>query len=420
MRIPSHLPEALTVTLWDFSWYTRTCPGEPFHDLDRAFTEAVERGYNTVRICAAPLLLFGEHDIACDALAFANMGGRVGQRTRWYDARGGAVLDLRDRLLELFGLARDHDMYVIISSWEYQQSPAFLAERSWWDMLSGIPAQQRHLALAKAESAMVSWLDSHGLKDRIAYVELHNEVDLSHLADVAAPGQDVCWAQHDLIGSALDVLQNDHPDVLSTVCYGQPPFLDMAAIPRNAQVLHAHIYVYGVLGAIDEWAGTRDISDAFPSPELRSLLRDDAPELSEWPAAIEPWRLEATGIGANMFYAHDWIDTVAWDAWLYEHYQEHVRSMRDRIRMRLQAFATEAAHRDVPAAVGEGWIGYTPLEAEFEDGPAGQVLAGRAVELCRSLGFWATLPGSNSAPQHPSGWRNVEFQKTLNARFMSR
>ncbi|QYC42017.1 hypothetical protein Nocox_22065 [Nonomuraea coxensis DSM 45129] len=32
---------ALTITLWDFTRYARTGPGEAFEDLDRAFTEAV-------------------------------------------------------------------------------------------------------------------------------------------------------------------------------------------------------------------------------------------------------------------------------------------------------------------------------------------------------------------------------------------
>ena len=57
--VPDHLPARLTITLWDFTWYTQTTPREPFHDLDAAFAQAVERGYNTVRICAMPYLLFG-------------------------------------------------------------------------------------------------------------------------------------------------------------------------------------------------------------------------------------------------------------------------------------------------------------------------------------------------------------------------
>jgi hypothetical protein len=98
---PAQLPAKLTITLWDFTWYTQTAKGEPFYDLDRAFAEAVDRGYNTVRICAAPLLLFGEHDIDTTALQFVNMGGDTGQRTRWYNAAGGAVLNGRAHLLAL-------------------------------------------------------------------------------------------------------------------------------------------------------------------------------------------------------------------------------------------------------------------------------------------------------------------------------
>ena len=72
--IPAHLPPRLTITLWDFSWYVRTGPGEPFEDLDRAFTEAVQRGYNTVRICAMPFLLFGS-GLDTSALRLGPLGG---------------------------------------------------------------------------------------------------------------------------------------------------------------------------------------------------------------------------------------------------------------------------------------------------------------------------------------------------------
>ena len=92
-HIPEHLPSRLTISLWDFSWYTMTMSGEPFEDLDRAFAEAVERGYNTVRICAMPYLLFGNSKRETDALHFSNLGGDFGQRTRWYNTKGGAVLN---------------------------------------------------------------------------------------------------------------------------------------------------------------------------------------------------------------------------------------------------------------------------------------------------------------------------------------
>jgi hypothetical protein len=417
MPTPAHLPIKLAISLWDFSWYTRTMPGEPFDDLDRAVAEAKERGYNTVRICAAPLLLFGEHDLDTSALRFTNMGEGVGLRTRWYDAAGGAVLDLRQHLLELFRAARRHDMLVIISSWEYQQSPAFLAGPEWHEMLSVIPPHERHAALARAESRMLDWLGEQGLADRVAYVEIHNEVDLGRLAEVADAGADTFWAQKPYLVEALEILQREHPETLSTVCYGIPPYLDLDSIPENAQIAHVHYYIYGVLGALERWAAVRAQPPVFPTPELKSLLRDDAPDFDDWVIEIEPWRLAATGISTSMFYAYDWVDTVKWDAWLYEHYQEWAHAMREGLEARLTATAAWAARRGIPAVVGEGWIGYTPLNADFEDGPAGQAFARFAVDACARLGYWGTLPGSNSAPHHPIGWRNVAFQQKVNGTF---
>ena len=87
--VPTHVPEKLTITLWDFSWYVRTGPGEPFEDLDRAFAEAVDRGYNTIRICAMPYLLSAVDWIAppcaCGRSARATAAGSAG--TTWPSRR---------------------------------------------------------------------------------------------------------------------------------------------------------------------------------------------------------------------------------------------------------------------------------------------------------------------------------------------
>lgn len=407
----------LTISLWDFTWYTQTMPGEPFHDLAAAFVEAVDRGYNTVRICAAPLLLFGEHQIDTSQLRFAQVGVGVGQGTRWYDVAGGAVIDLRSRLLSLFEHAASAGITVIISSWEYQQSSAFLDNPSWHEMLTAIPARERHLALARALGRMVDFLTERGLAGQIAYLEIHNEVDLSRLTEVASPADDTFWAQKPYLEAALAHLQAAHPEVLSTVCYGIPPYLDMAAVPDNAQVAHAHFYIYGVLAALEEWAQVRATPPVFPTPELKSLLRPDAPSFEQWRASVEPWRLQATGINLSMFYTYDWVDPAAWDRWLYRHYSIHEVAMKNGLDDRLRAVAMWARRHDVPAVIGEGWIGYTPLRADFEDGPIGQDVAAFAVQRCAELGYWGMLVGSNSAPHHP-GWSNVEFQRTLNCAFL--
>ncbi|MEU5249904.1 cellulase-like family protein, partial [Streptomyces asoensis] len=67
----------LAITLWDFSWYTQAGPGEPFADLDRAFAEAVDRGFNTVRVCAMPFLLFSGRVRDADSIRVRGLGDLV-------------------------------------------------------------------------------------------------------------------------------------------------------------------------------------------------------------------------------------------------------------------------------------------------------------------------------------------------------
>ena len=415
--IPAHLPNKLTTTLWDFSWYTQTAPGEPFHDLDQVFSETVERGYNTIRICAAPVLLFGDHGIDTSSLRFANMGGEVGQKTRWYDARGGETLNLRARLLELFQRAKEHGVYVIVSSWEFQQSPAFLEGPEWFTMLEAIPADRRYLALADAQSALMSFLKEHGLDDRVAYVELHNEVDLSHFGTEGFWKADDYWEQAPLISEAVDAFRSHHPDVLCTVCFGVPPFIDMGSISSNLGVAHHHFYAYGVLRELVDWAQFLG-SDPYPSPEFRSLLLPGAPDFEGFAQEVEPWRWQATVIMREQFYAYDWADPIAWDSWLYRNYSKHEIAMKQALDVRLTAVANWARRTAVPVVIGEGWIGYTPYDSNFEDGPIGQEISAFGARRCAELGFWGTLVGSNRTPVHP-GWADIDFQRRINQEFLS-
>ena len=180
--VAAHLPERLTITLWDFSWYVRTGPGEPFEDLDIAFAQAVDRGYNTIRICAMPYLLFGS-GLDTTALRLGPLGNGYGSRVRWYDVEQPTTIDARAQLLALFEAAKRHDCFVIVSSWEYQQSSSFAAEPAWCEALMAIDPEHRVEAQAEALADLIDFLAEHHLADRVAFTEIHNEVQVGHLAD---------------------------------------------------------------------------------------------------------------------------------------------------------------------------------------------------------------------------------------------
>ncbi|MGP3923255.1 cellulase-like family protein [Streptomyces sp. 8N616] len=418
--VPAHLPDRLTISLWDFTWYTRTGPGEPFEDLDRAFAEAVARGYNTVRICAMPYLLFGS-GLDTARLALGPLGGgngAYGQRTRWYDVRAATTIDGRGQLLALFEAARRHACYVILSSWEYQQSPSFAAGPAWYETLYAIAPERRAEALADALADLVDFLAAHGLDDRIAFTELHNEVQGSRLTEGLPPEADRVVALRPRLERGLARFKERHPDQPVTVNYAKVPVGSLRGVPRTADVAVFHPYVYGVLDELIRTFALRDASRPFPQEELRrELLRPDAPDLADWaPDPAQVWRSAATTVQQREVYAHDWCDPEKWDRWLYDHYAVHRRAMTSTLTLWMDAAADWAADAGVPLVFGEGWIGYTPLHGTFEEGPVGAAFCRLAVAEAVRVGAWGTVVCSNAAPHHPM-WADTALQLDCTSAF---
>ncbi|WP_407320353.1 cellulase-like family protein [Isoptericola halotolerans] len=410
--VPAHLPQRLTITLWDFSWYTQAGPGDPYEDLDAAVADAAALGYNAIRICAAPLLLCGDLglDDQAGALEVQGLGpspdgGYFGRRTRWYDAPGGYTTDLRERLLALFEAARRHGIVVVLASWEYQQSPAFAASSAWYEAIDAVPLDQRYAALAGAWDRMIGWLTAHGFREQIALVELHNEVDFSILPalDQGVP--------------ALRWLRERHPDLVITASYGKPPHLAMHQVPDWLGAAQFHVYSYGVLDALQQRLDIRSEGSAdFPDAELARMLRDDAPDVADYGRAAD-WKYRATVVTDQMIYGYDWIDPEAWDAWLTEHYPPYEAVMLREIESRTIAIARWARWQGVPAVVGEGWVGYTPLHGTFEESATGRALAEHGIDTALEHGMWGVVLCSNAAPHHPM-WEQRDWQARVNARIL--
>lgn len=418
-----HLPDSLTITLWDFSWYVRSGPGEPFEDLDRVAAEAVARGYNTIRICAMPFLLFGS-GLDTAEVSLDRLGGDYAQGVRWYDVKSPTRFDGRTKLLELFEVCKRHDLFVIVSSWEYQQSSAFSTDSRWWDALAGVDPQDRAVRLAEAHASLIGFLAEHGLADRIAFTELHNEVANGHLMD----GLDVNWQTHTneavialepRLSRGIRRFHDLQPEYPVTVNYAFVPVGAMRAIPREIDVLAVHPYVYGVLNEFTETFDLRGSLADFPreAVENAGVLRPGAPNATEWTLpAKDAWKLDATIVGKPEIFLHDWIDTAAFERFLYERYQSHHIEMERVLRVWLDVAADTAAARGIPLVFGEGWIGYTPLHSTFEEGPVGAAYCRYAMRESVRVGAWGTIVCSNAAPHHPM-WQDISLQHECNQIF---
>lgn len=426
-RIPQHLPDKLTICLWDFSWYTQAGPGQPYADLAGAMQETKARGYNAVRICAAPMLLFSpqaaaDQELAAGKINLANLGRRAvgnvagdsgnsaaigsasdlaasyfGEATRWYNTPGSGELNLRERFFNLLRLARAHQMVVIISSWEFQQSAAFGATEQWWRMLEAMPLKQRFGALAIALDRLLDAVAAQGLSETIAFTELHNELDFSMLPQPDDTSQQVA---HPQAYGALTWLKERHPQQLFTLSFGRPPHKAMhTAAPT--EVGQFHIYAYGVLDALQREIDIRDTASAgFPNQVLQSLQVEGAETFEEF-GRPDTWKLQATVITDQMIYGYDTVDGERWDQWLNKHYPQYRESMLQEIESRVLAIARWGEEHQAPIVIGEGWIGYTPLHSEFEEGPHGRELAEHGIQIAAAQGVWGVVTCSNAAPHHP-------------------
>lgn len=418
------LPEKLTITLWDFSWYLRSGDGEPFEDLDRAFAEAVERGYNTVRICAMPFLLFGS-GLDTSALVLDRLGGQYAQKVRWYDVKRATTIDGRARLVELFEAARRHDVFVILSSWEYQQSSAFAEDRGWFDALMAVDPEDRAVRLADSLAHLIDFLAERGLDDRIVFTELHNEVQWTHLTDgLTGDGvtmDEVIVALKPRLERGLTRFHERQPNQLVSVNYARVPYGAMRGIPDQIDVLVTHPYIYGVLDEVTEAFNLRGRLADFDkaAADAVGLLLADAPEPTKWTLPPETeWKLEATIVGKPEIYMHDWIDAEAFDRYLYERYGNHRIEMERVLSTWIDIAADHAAARGIPCVFGEGWVGYTPMDSRFEEGPVGAEYCRLAMRESRRVDAWGTIVCSNAAPQH-SMWGDVLLQRECNSLFVA-
>lgn len=123
--------------------------------------------------------------------------------------------------------------------------------------------------------------------------------------------------------------------------------------------------------------------------------------------------MEGNPVGMKLIYLHDWADPDLWDLYLYDRYGAHKLAMLQKADLRLEEAQEWAVHSGLPVVIGEGYVGYTPLLAGFEEGPVGKFIAEYALRKGMALGFWGMTLCSNCAPHHPF-WQDVAWQQRWN------
>jgi len=415
--IPSYLPDRLAICYIGWEWITEALPDEPYGDVERMLQEVKHRGFNCVR---AEMGLNWMFDLA---------GRRRGKMKfrGWIDGassnlqchaytKGGGEHDVFERVMRLFQLADKYDIYVITTSWEYQDALSHVDDVRIRDEIVGVPYNDRLMLLAAQYNRLIEALKRRKLAQRIAFVEVINEYNYPPIF-CAAPGASRQTFAEWIAGKsptpacsneqirerarqAVAFLRERHPDLLITVDYGSA--LDLANwAPANVQVADHHVYSDGLTQAFWKAAGIDGIRPGKPpEPEksefLRRYLKRDRMSWEEivrrGPHVHEGW--------LSIAWLYENLDNAKFDEWCLAHHAEYKQRILDSMREKYEAAAAFARARNLPLVVDEGGIIYPPQKSRFV-----MTAEGRADEEAFSgyaiaTGHWGILPTGYTRPDN--------------------
>ena len=438
-RIASHLPKRLAICYYGWDWLTSALPDEAYGDLDRAMRETKERGFNCIRPDMGLGLLYDRSGQRLGRLEFRARLPGVNSNMQCVDAKGGGIHDVWQRVMHLFELAEKHDLYIIGTSWLYQDLLTDVADDALRTELVSVPYNDRMMLLAKQWDWLLTDLKCRGLVHRLAMMELGNELECvpcSAAPEHTAPPTWQAWIDESLLKAppeqsrelarqALALVQEKHPDVLSTVDFASADHL-ATFFPDNAQVVDHHVYSDGVTNDLLEMMKKSGGANRFSyetgpvleGNDIRSLLRTD---IMDWPEFCR--RTEGTRKGwwpTAWFYQN--IDNSKYDAWCMAHYDSYRARIKESVEKAFYTAANFAKARGLPLVVDEGFVFYPPLHSRFVTTPEGRWGEEIAVNSAIAHGYWGILPTGYFRPNTPLVWYNdsqCEWIAGLNLRILN-
>lgn len=436
--IPSYLPPRLAICYYGWDWITSALPDEPYGDLERAMKETKERGFNCVRAEMGLDWMFDLQGQRRGRVKFTSWIPGFSSNLQCVNGRGGTEFDVFERVIHLFELAAKHDMYVIATSWEYQDSISQVASARIRDEILSVPYNDRLMHLARQYHRLLTELEKRNFEKRIAQVELINELNSPPIV-CSEKGNSVEtfaeWVQgtiptppcptdkvQDLASNGVAYLRARHPELLITVdglvaCKGFPTLF-----PENAQVADHHVYSDGITQAFWRAAGISGFRPEHPpslaaNHFLRAVLK---PHPIAWTQFVErASRVRRGWWGIDWLYEN--LDNRKFDQWCAANYLKYKKRIKDSIDGQFRCAAEFARPRHLPLVVDEGYILYPPLHSRFVMTPEGRWGEEIAVDAAISTGHWGITPTGYFRPNTPP-WQDDDqcgWVRGLNRRILT-
>jgi len=375
-------PSRLTIAMWDFSWLYMHHKGGAFEDFEKATDELLERGFNTVRIDAFPLLIAQMKQEQKQTWQFPEQS-----QSTWGFITQPHALNIPAVLIEFMEITKRKHIFVILSSWGAGDRSKFSDRQKFWE----------------AWEMTLDILSEQNLLDHVLYVDLDQEFPffspfqpaLQELGKQPAAGEggglseameaagQAKWGWNarqmafvkDYFNSTLRHFQKKYPRLRFT--FSLTAYWDeIRSMKLPLDVLELHIWL------------DQDRFDARTGFNTLNKVRDDA---VDYKAYMQSIRQTFKSIRPMLFkqlenrmqYAYNWsneipaplVTTEAWGPWW---------------------------HMDHPDLEWQ-WL-YDWCE--------------QAAALAENYSFWGITPWNFSHP-YWENWSNISWYRRVNERFLN-
>jgi hypothetical protein len=370
-------PRRLTLAMWDQAFLLRHVPGGSYADYDRVLDEAIERGYNTLRLDPLPQLLDLSHPE--QVIAFPDPQTPY-MPWCWDTAVQGTVgewlIDFMEKLLK-------KRLHYTLSAWW------FTGDSSNNTFPWQAKAPRTHKAAAELWVIMLQeWERRFGFEG-LVYVDLANEVPffLPGFMDRFTAETGTAWGDPSRfsaqqiqflkqeLSEGLGLLQREFPMLRFTASiHGDLRWLD---VPVPFDCLDVHFY-----------------ADMDPRWTNRTRFREHMPDLftdASWHSAFSQRCTQTAGAIAPM--------------------------LRARQRGILSVFADRSARQGMPLTTSESWSTWYYIDSPDLDWGWLLDWAEWSVEDAIEFKMWGWTPHNYVQPQF-ANWKDVRWHRRLTEKFL--
>lgn len=382
--IREHLnPKRLTIIMWDNAFLMRHMPGASFANYDRVLDEAIERGYNTLRLDPMPQFIDLRHPEK--ELHWPEPGLPFMPWNQNAEVRGPVGLWLIEFMEKL--QVRRPQLNYTLSAWWFHNKPG-----STWPQ--GPVLLHRPVNHFQAAEVWLTFLEEWEKRfgfDGCLYVDLANEVPyflpdyLKTYSDATRQGwmdertqASVKWLAEDL-NSGIALLQRRFPELRFTASiHGDLRWIE---VPLDFDCLDVHFY-----------------SEADKRWKHRTRFRDYQE-------------------GEILFKTDHWHRDFS-DACMKTH-QSMAPMLRARQRAKLAAFTRWAEREGMPLTTSESWASWFYIDSPALDWGWLLDWASWSVEDALDYQMWGWTPHNYCQPQFKN-WQDVAWHQKLTSQFLGR